>query len=158
MRTSESKGHYKYYASSAPFKPEVRHRTCGTVCANFGFGALAGFHFRCLFLHARSMLAITLIGGPPALIEVDGFRLFTDPTFDPPGAYRLPYTTLTKTKGPALGPEQVGPVDVVLLSHEQHADNLDHAGRAFLARAGRVLTAIAGEKQLGSSMERLTRW
>src|SRR5215510_12216338 len=104
------------------------------------------------------MLAITLIGGPTALIEVDGFRLLTDPTFDPPGAYHLPYTTLTKTKGPALGPEQVEPVDVVLLSHDQHADNLDHAGRAFLARAGRVLTTTAGAKRLEGRVEGLAPW
>jgi len=30
-------------------------------------------------------LKITLIGGPTALIEVGGFRLLTDPTFDAPG-------------------------------------------------------------------------
>jgi len=29
-----------------------------------------------------SPLTITLIGGPTALIEVGGFRLTTDPTFD----------------------------------------------------------------------------
>ena len=29
-------------------------------------------------------LRITLIGGPTALIEVGGFRLLTDPTFDAP--------------------------------------------------------------------------
>jgi L-ascorbate metabolism protein UlaG (beta-lactamase superfamily) len=29
-------------------------------------------------------LTITLIGGPTALIELDGFRLLTDPTFDAP--------------------------------------------------------------------------
>ena len=29
----------------------------------------------------------TLIGGPTALIEVDGYRLLTDPTFDPPNDY-----------------------------------------------------------------------
>jgi hypothetical protein len=28
-------------------------------------------------------LSITLIGGPTALIEIDGFRLLTDPTFIP---------------------------------------------------------------------------
>ncbi len=28
---------------------------------------------------------ITLIGGPTALIEIGGFRLLTDPTFDAPG-------------------------------------------------------------------------
>ena len=28
---------------------------------------------------------ITHLGGPTALIEVGGWRLLTDPTFDPPG-------------------------------------------------------------------------
>ena len=37
---------------------------------------------------------LTLIGGPTVLIEVAGFRLLTDPTFDPPGEYRLPHVTL----------------------------------------------------------------
>ena len=37
-------------------------------------------------------LSITLIGGPTALIEIDGFRLLTDPTFDEPGACLL-YTS-----------------------------------------------------------------
>ena len=40
---------------------------------------------------------ITLIGGPTALIEFGGFRLLTDPTFDAPGEYELPHTTLRKT-------------------------------------------------------------
>jgi L-ascorbate metabolism protein UlaG (beta-lactamase superfamily) len=31
-----------------------------------------------------SPVRITLIGGPTALIEIDGFRLLTDPTFDAP--------------------------------------------------------------------------
>ena len=31
---------------------------------------------------------ITLIGGPTALIELNGFRLLTDPTFDGPGEER----------------------------------------------------------------------
>ena len=39
-------------------------------------------------------LTITLIGGPTALIEIDGFRLLTDPTFDEPGAYQLPHVKL----------------------------------------------------------------
>jgi hypothetical protein len=36
---------------------------------------------------------ITLIGGPTALIEANGFRLLTDPTFDPPGEYQLPQSS-----------------------------------------------------------------
>src|SRR5258708_16156923 len=96
-----------------------------------------------------SSLRITLVGGPTALIEIDGFRLLTDPTFDLPGAYQLPHVTLEKLSGPALGAEAIGEVDAVLLSHDQHADNLDHSGKAFLAKAKRVLTTVAGAKRLG---------
>jgi hypothetical protein len=39
-------------------------------------------------------ITITLIGGPTALIEIDGFRLLTDPTFDAPGVYQLPHVML----------------------------------------------------------------
>ena len=103
-------------------------------------------------------LRITLIGGPTALIEVDGFRLLTDPTFDAPGAYQLPHVTLEKLSGPALGAEAIGEVDAVLLSHDQHADNLDHSGKAFLAKAKRVLTTIVGAKRLGGHAEGLMPW
>jgi L-ascorbate metabolism protein UlaG (beta-lactamase superfamily) len=105
-----------------------------------------------------SSLRITLIGGPTALIEIDGFRLLTDPTFDAPGSYPLPHVTLEKLAGPALGVEAVGDVDAVLLSHDQHSDNLDHSGRAYLARAGRVLTTVAGAKRLGAHAEGLAPW
>ena len=94
-------------------------------------------------------LKITLIGGPTALLEIDGFRLLTDPTFDAPGAYQLSHVKLEKLSGPALGADAIGEVDAVLLSHDQHADNLDYAGRDFLTRARRVLTTVAGAKQLG---------
>jgi hypothetical protein len=36
----------------------------------------------------------TPIGGPTVLIEADGVRLLTDPTFDAPGSYPLPHVTL----------------------------------------------------------------
>ena len=98
---------------------------------------------------------ITLIGGPTALIEVGGIRLLTDPTFDAPGEYRLPHVTLKKTSHPALTAEQIGRVDVVLLSHDQHADNFDHAGRAYAMQAPRLLTTIVGAKRLGGVAEGL---
>ena len=103
-------------------------------------------------------LSITLVGGPTALIEVDGFRLLTDPTFDAPGAYQLPHVMLEKLSGPALAAEAIGEVDAVLLSHDQHADNLDHSGKAFLAKAKRVLTTVAGAKRLGGHAEGLMPW
>jgi len=98
---------------------------------------------------------ITLIGGPTALIEFAGFRLLTDPTFDPPGEYQLPHVTLKKTSSPALSAAEIGPVDAVLLSHDQHADNFDHAGKAYAMRAPRLLTTVAGAGRLGGVAEGL---
>src|SRR5215469_8266712 len=89
-------------------------------------------------------LAITLIGGPTALIEIDGFRLLTDPTFDAPRSYQLPHVKLEKLVGPALSLEAIGEIDAVLLSHDQHADNLDESGKSFLPKAKRVLTTEVG--------------
>jgi L-ascorbate metabolism protein UlaG (beta-lactamase superfamily) len=98
---------------------------------------------------------ITLIGGPTALIEIDGFRLVTDPTFDDPGEYKLPHVTLKKTSRPALTAEQVAAVDAVLLSHDQHADNFDHAGKTFAMQAPHLFTTVAGANRLGGGAEGL---
>ena len=101
---------------------------------------------------------ITLAGGPTALIEVAGFRLLTDPPFDAPSEYRLPHVVLRKTAGPAVPADAIGPIDAVLLSHDQHADNLDTSGRDFLRKAGRVLTTVAGAQRLGGNAEGLAPW
>lgn len=53
---------------------------------------------------------------------------------------------------------QIEPVDVVLLSHDQHSDNLDPAGREFLPQAGRVLTTVAGAERLGGAAEGIEPW
>jgi L-ascorbate metabolism protein UlaG (beta-lactamase superfamily) len=105
-----------------------------------------------------SSLTITLIGGPTALIEIDGFRLLTDPTFDAPGDYQLPHVKLEKLSGPALAQDAVGEIDAVLLSHDQHADNLDETGKHFLPRAKRVLTTEVGAKRLGGHAEGFAPW
>lgn len=104
-------------------------------------------------------LDLTYIGGPTLLIEWNGLRLLTDPTFDPAGSsYPTPSYTLRKTQGPALEPERVGRVDAVLLSHDHHFDNLDRAGRDFLGRAGRTLTTAAGAGRLGAGAHGMAPW
>jgi L-ascorbate metabolism protein UlaG (beta-lactamase superfamily) len=36
------------------------------------------------------MMQLTHVGGPTVLVELDGWRILTDPTFDPPGSrYRF---------------------------------------------------------------------
>jgi L-ascorbate metabolism protein UlaG (beta-lactamase superfamily) len=93
---------------------------------------------------------LLLVGGPTALITYGGLRLLTDPTFDPPGEYPRPGTpvVLRKLTGPAVPADELEPVDAVLISHDHHADNLDPGGRAFLPRAGSVLTTDAGAERL----------
>lgn len=105
-----------------------------------------------------SALTLTLIGGPTALIEIDGFRLLTDPTFDAPRTYQLPHVKLEKLSGPAMALESIGEIDAVLLSHDQHSDNLDESGKHFLPQAKRVLTTKAGAKRLGGHAEGLAPW
>lgn len=100
------------------------------------------------------MINVTLVGGPTALIEYAGLRWLTDPTFSEPGTYE----GLTKTTSPRLSASDVGSIDVVLLSHDQHSDNLDPAGRDFLPLAGRVLTTTAGAERLGGNATGLEPW
>ncbi|HEY5836537.1 MBL fold metallo-hydrolase [Streptomyces sp.] len=103
---------------------------------------------------------LTHIGGPTTLIEVGGWRLLTDPTFDPPGRrYAFGWgTSSRKTAGPALAAADLPPIDAVLLSHDHHGDNLDTAGRALLPRATVVLTTRSGERRLGGAAHGLAPW
>jgi L-ascorbate metabolism protein UlaG (beta-lactamase superfamily) len=103
---------------------------------------------------------LTHIGGPTVLAEVDGVRILTDPTFDPPGRrYAFGWgTSSTKVRGPALDVAELGRVDAVLLTHDHHADNLDDAGRALLADVPLVVTTAAGARRLGGDTVGLRPW
>src|SRR5215218_8891300 len=103
---------------------------------------------------------LTHIGGPTVLIEVGGWRLLTDPTFDPAGGdYSFGWGTGSKkVAGPALPASELGAIDAVLLSHDHHDDNLDAAGRELLPAAGSVLTTLPGAKRLGGNARGLAPW
>ncbi|MEU4542523.1 MBL fold metallo-hydrolase [Nonomuraea dietziae] len=100
-------------------------------------------------------MEIRYAGGPTAVIELGGVRLVVDPTFDPPGDYPVGARVLTKTAGPAFGPE---PADVVLLSHDQHPDNLDTSGRAYLETVPLVLSTGQAAGRLGGAVRALPNW
>lgn len=89
------------------------------------------------------------VGGPTLLLRWAGRAVISDPTFDPPGEY--PGTvTLRKLAGPAVPAAELGLIDLALVSHDQHADNLDDAGRALLASVPLVLsTAVAAARLPG---------
>jgi len=104
------------------------------------------------------MAEIRGIGGPTVLIELGGLRLLTDPTFDPPGEYPRPGRALRKTAPPRVDPAGLGPIDAVLLSHDEHPDNLDHAGRALLDTVPVVFTTPSGAGRLGGNARGLAPW
>lgn len=103
---------------------------------------------------------LTHIGGPTLLLEVDGWRILTDPTFDDPGrTYRFGWgTSSRKTGRPSTTVEDLGPVDAVLLTHDHHSDNLDTAGRALVQAVDTVITTVPGAKRLGHGARGLAAW
>jgi L-ascorbate metabolism protein UlaG (beta-lactamase superfamily) len=101
---------------------------------------------------------LTLVGGPTILIEISRARLLTDPTFDPPSQYESKGIVLTKKTSPAISADAIGHVDAVLLSHDQHFDNFDHAGREFLTKAKSTFTTKVGAERLGHIATGLSPW
>ncbi|MFD7583411.1 MBL fold metallo-hydrolase [Kitasatospora sp. NPDC059817] len=102
---------------------------------------------------------VRLFGGPTALFEYGGLRFLTDPTFDGPGDYLRPDGRfLTKTAPSSGSAADAGHVDVVLLSHDEHPDNLDHSGRALLADVPLTLTTPGGGLRLGGTARGLADW
>ncbi|MER5307239.1 MBL fold metallo-hydrolase [Streptomyces sp. NPDC002773] len=103
-------------------------------------------------------IPIRVFGGPTALLEYGGLRFLTDPTFDAPREYTVPGGRLTKTEPASAAPADLGRVDVVLLSHDEHPDNLDVSGRALLADVPLTLTTPGGAQRLGAGAKALADW
>jgi L-ascorbate metabolism protein UlaG (beta-lactamase superfamily) len=102
----------------------------------------------------RQECAAMVTGGPTAVLDLGGLRIVSDPTFDAPG----PHGYLTKTAGPAVTEDQLGPVDLVLVSHDNHPDNLDDRGRALALAGPLVLTTRGGAGRLGGPTVGLAPW
>ena len=102
----------------------------------------------------RQPIGISVLGGPTTVIDLAGWRFVIDPTFDDPGEHGY----LTKTAGPAISPSALGSVDAVLISHDEHLDNLDIEGRRFALDAPRILTNLGAAERLGPSAQGLAQW
>jgi L-ascorbate metabolism protein UlaG (beta-lactamase superfamily) len=104
-------------------------------------------------------VTVQTVGGPTAVLGVGGLRVIIDPTFDPPQTYGRPGSpALVKTTGPALPPSALGPLDLALVSHDHHPDNLDAAGRELLSSVPVVLTTRDGAERLGGAAQGLEPW
>ncbi len=109
--------------------------------------------------NAGSEIAVTYLGGPTAILEYGGLRFLIDPTFDEPQTYEDPGSTpLVKTRGPAMQPDEIGQIDVVLASHHEHPDNLDTRGADFAMSCPLVLSTPQAGDDLGSPVVGMADW
>ena len=104
--------------------------------------------------------SVTYIGGPTVLLEYAGLRIVTDPTFDAPQHYPDDDGAgLEKTTGPGIQRADLGTVDLVLLSHHKHEDNLDYEGLELLATGVRTYSTRAAAMDLfGGNVVGLDTW
>jgi len=107
-----------------------------------------------------STTTVTYVGGPTAILEWAGLRIVTDPTFDAPQVYDDPNeSTLVKTAGPGVARAELGPVDLVLLSHHGHKDNLDWEGLELIASGPLTLShRVAASELWGGSVVGYDDW
>lgn len=92
-------------------------------------------------------VSISYIGVATTILNINGVRFITDPAFDAAQVYDMGFAKLEKTMNPTIKIEELPPIDAVLLSHEDHPDNLDATGRTLLP--GRhVFTTMDGAKNL----------
>jgi len=116
---------------------------------------------------AKPSLSITHITTATAILNIDGINFLTDPFFGPiegNGYDSTPVWEKTDLKkygmdsipppphlinhrGPALQLNELPPIDAVLLSHEDHLDNLDPEGRKLLD-GRKVFTTVEGSSEL----------
>jgi len=98
-------------------------------------------------------VTITHIDTACVLININGFKILTDPTLDKkdgffPQYVSSPMAFSKKYCSPSLSVEEIGKVDLVLLSHDHHSDNLDKKGRIFIQTIPTVLSTKDAVKRL----------
>lgn len=105
------------------------------------------------------------LGGATVLLRLGELTLLTDPALDPAGIdheFRVPGSDLTiplqRSSVPVLPAAGLPHVDAVLLSHDEHADNFDSAGRVVALAAGCLLTTESAARRLGGRARGLLPW
>lgn len=98
-------------------------------------------------------VTITHIDTACVLLNINGFKILTDPTLNKKDGFLPQYVSSPlafskKYIDPALSNEEIGKVDLVLLSHDHHSDNLDKNGRAFIKTVKIVLSTKDAVRRL----------
>lgn len=99
-------------------------------------------------------ISITHIDTACILIEINGFKIITDPVLDRAGKlYHHGFGSLSrKTDNPAIQKVNLNNIDLVLLSHHQHKDNLDRKGKELALTAPLIITTKAATKVFNNAV------
>ena len=104
-------------------------------------------------------VTITHIDTACVLLEINGYKILTDPTLDAAGKiyYHGSGSFSRKTGDPSLSSADLNNTDLVLLSHHQHKDNFDHKGKELAMSIPLVLSTVAASKAY-STITGLNDW
>ena len=96
---------------------------------------------------------ITHIDTACVLLEINGFKILTDPTLDNAGhLYHHGFGAMSrKTDNPAIAPDALKNIDLILLSHHQHKDNFDIQGKAFSKQVSTIVSTVPAPLTLQNS-------
>jgi L-ascorbate metabolism protein UlaG (beta-lactamase superfamily) len=95
-------------------------------------------------------IQITHIDTACILLEINGYKILTDPTLDQAGrVYYHGYGAYSrKTVDPAMDVTDLSDVDLILLSHHQHKDNFDVNGRKLAERISGIISTKSASREL----------
>lgn len=96
---------------------------------------------------------VTHIDTACILLEINGCKILTDPTLDNKDGFLPQYVSSPlafskKNIDPVLSDDEIGKVDLVLLSHDHHSDNLDKTGKKFIKTVPIVLSTKDAVRRL----------
>ncbi|CAG7560651.1 unnamed protein product [Fusarium equiseti] len=96
----------------------------------------------------KTSVKISHIGTATVVLGVAGVKFLTDPFFSPAVTkWDLGFAVVGNSDTPAIAIHDLPVIDAILLSHEDHADNLDEPGRTLL-NGRRVFTCMDGARKL----------
>src|SRR3954451_16756267 len=93
--------------------------------------------------------SLTFVGTATTLLRLGEFTLLTDPNFLHRGqrAYLGKGLWSRRTSEPSLQPEDLPPLDAIVLSH-LHGDHFDRVARRWLERSQPIITTPPAAKRL----------
>jgi len=101
-------------------------------------------------------MKVTYLGTASVLLEYGGLRIITDPVLDAPGQtygfgpWYAPKSWFQSSRTYASPDVDLEGIDIALISHDHHADNLDAGGRALIAGIPFVVTNPQAARRLGA--------